>query len=120
MYTSFTIIFSNYLGGKLINFNALKIQKSWRGYEGRKIAVKLFLIKLGKKANIIRNLFLRWKQRKLKLMNYTIFINQITTRIQKMYRLRILNKIMQAIRMKRRINKTIIFNFNNFILILSL
>ena len=80
----------------------------WRGWVGRKIAAGLYYHLRIKKANIIWKFFKSWKYQKMKKINYTVFVNQMTTRIQKMYRLRIIHKIMMAIRTKRRITKSII------------
>ena len=83
----------------------IKIQKYWRGRKGRNLAAKLYLILKNKMANKIMKMFLIWKFERKRKTDYVNYVHRMAYRIQRMYRLKTIYKILKIIRKKIEMSK---------------
>jgi hypothetical protein len=87
-----------FVGGVLLYYNILKIQKLFRGFLGRKEFLKMYLKRQKIMVNRIISLYVTWKRNRVLKIKNSEYLNNLVRKIQKMYHMRMLNKLLKVIR----------------------
>lgn len=94
--------------GLLTISRAIKIQKVWRGHQGRARAFKILLQFINKKATTLQGLYFIWKAMRIARIKRAQHYHKMATVIACMYRNRKSRQLMAWLREQRRIAKSII------------
>lgn len=94
--------------GLLTISRAIKIQKLWRGYVGRRRALERLMWYIDKKAKAVQGLFFIWKAMREARLKRAAFYHKMATRIESMFRNMKSRQLMAWLREQRRIARAII------------